>query len=408
MKSIKTVILLTFLSGMFIAVSAEKRYYKANLHCHTTNSDGGGSPEFVCESYYNNGYEILGISDHDTLTLDPGCGIFTIPNEETSGWQHILAIGTEEVVPIMGSFFNIDQQIIKDPPYNALPVLCHPSFEKEYAGWYPAIMNIPQDDYVAMEVIQPLDWLEEDAWFWDTLLSQGRQVYGFGSDDWHDNSTFGPLVPPGGKLDEDRSPYGWVMILLDTLTREAVMEALWAGDFYPTCGPSINHIIKNGRTLEVQSEDGVTITFIGHLGDTLASFDSSAAQYTLPGTNDTYVRAVVEDNQGSVAYTQPYFPERAVAKKQRAKLNVVPHIFYTHPNPFNVSTAISFQLPAVSQVCLDVYNTIGKPVKTLVNGRKEPGVHSVMWDAQGLPCGIYLVKLVQGSEVFTKKIMLMK
>ena len=42
-------------------------FYKANLHCHTTLSDGRLTPEEVKEFYKNRGYSIVAYTDHDIL-----------------------------------------------------------------------------------------------------------------------------------------------------------------------------------------------------------------------------------------------------------------------------------------------------------------------------------------------------
>ena len=66
-----------------------------------------------------------------------------------------------------------------------------------------------------------------------------------------------------------------------------------------------------------------------------------------------------------------------------------------YPNPFNPTTQISFDLPKASQVTIEVYNLRGQKVRTLVDGLKEAGSHSIQFDATDekankLPTGIYL------------------
>ncbi len=84
-----------------------------------------------------------------------------------------------------------------------------------------------------------------------------------------------------------------------------------------------------------------------------------------------------------------------------------------YPNPFNPTTNIDFALPAASDVSLVVYNMLGQEVKTLVNGHRDAGVHSVTWDGtndagEQAASGIYLYRLVSGDKVDTKKMVLMK
>jgi FlgD Ig-like domain len=84
-----------------------------------------------------------------------------------------------------------------------------------------------------------------------------------------------------------------------------------------------------------------------------------------------------------------------------------------HPNPFNPTTAITYQLPAPSQVQLTIYNTLGQKVRTLVNDRQNAGNYSVQWDGRNdsgiaMASGVYLYQLRAGEFVQTKKLILMK
>jgi len=78
------------------------------------------------------------------------------------------------------------------------------------------------------------------------------------------------------------------------------------------------------------------------------------------------------------------------------------------PNPFNPSTVISYKLSAVSDVSLKVYDVIGREVRTLVNARQNPGIHSVKFDARKLPSGVYFYRLQAGEFTSTKKMVLAK
>ena len=80
-----------------------------------------------------------------------------------------------------------------------------------------------------------------------------------------------------------------------------------------------------------------------------------------------------------------------------------------YPNPFNPSTAINYQLSAVSDVQLSVYNTLGQKVRTLINGLQEAGNHTVTFNANGLASGVYLYRLSTGNgTVLTKKMILIQ
>ena len=79
-----------------------------------------------------------------------------------------------------------------------------------------------------------------------------------------------------------------------------------------------------------------------------------------------------------------------------------------YPNPFNPSTAISYQLSAISFVTLKVYDALGREVMTLVNKEQPVGNYRINFDASNLTSGIYFYRIVAGSFVQTKKMVLLK
>jgi hypothetical protein len=79
-----------------------------------------------------------------------------------------------------------------------------------------------------------------------------------------------------------------------------------------------------------------------------------------------------------------------------------------YPNPFNPSTMITYTLPENSFVILKVYDVLGRDIVTLVNENKEAGNHSVMFNASGLPSGIYLYKIQSGNFLEIRKMILQK
>jgi len=88
-----------------------------------------------------------------------------------------------------------------------------------------------------------------------------------------------------------------------------------------------------------------------------------------------------------------------------------PSSFILHPcspNPFNASTAISYQLQADSYVELVVYDVMGREVGRLMDGWQSAGTHQATFDAAKLPSGIYFARLSANGLIQTQKILLLK
>ena len=92
------------------------------------------------------------------------------------------------------------------------------------------------------------------------------------------------------------------------------------------------------------------------------------------------------------------------------------HLSQNYPNPFNPSTTIEFSVPPSllsRQTEIIIYNVLGKKVNTLLREQIEPGVYLIQWngtDDNGLqvPSGVYHYRLQSGSQVFVKKMLLLK
>ena len=87
-----------------------------------------------------------------------------------------------------------------------------------------------------------------------------------------------------------------------------------------------------------------------------------------------------------------------------------------HPNPFNPTTTIKYAIPQTAHsrnVKLEVFNTLGEKVRTLVNNLHYPGYYSVQWGARDdfgllVPSGVYIYRLQAGAFVEVRKMMLLR
>ncbi|MHB1049185.1 MAG: T9SS type A sorting domain-containing protein [Bacteroidota bacterium] len=67
------------------------------------------------------------------------------------------------------------------------------------------------------------------------------------------------------------------------------------------------------------------------------------------------------------------------------------------PNPFNSSTQITFSIPEPHHVNITVVNTLGQRVTELMNGFCEKGIHTVQFNAQDYPSGLYFLYYRSGA-----------
>ena len=81
---------------------------------------------------------------------------------------------------------------------------------------------------------------------------------------------------------------------------------------------------------------------------------------------------------------------------------------HNYPNPFNPSTIIEFDLPIAANVRIDVYNTTGQNIQTLLNEKMQAGHREVEFYAQNLSSGIYFYRLEAGDFQDVKKMILIK
>jgi len=91
----------------------------------------------------------------------------------------------------------------------------------------------------------------------------------------------------------------------------------------------------------------------------------------------------------------------------------VVHLAQNHPNPFNPSTTISFELPRADQVELVIYALDGREVTTLLSDQMAAGSHKVVWNGrdnrgQRVASGTYFYRLQTGDQVLARRMVLVK
>jgi hypothetical protein len=88
-------------------------------------------------------------------------------------------------------------------------------------------------------------------------------------------------------------------------------------------------------------------------------------------------------------------------------------IHQNHPNPFNPITQIKYDLPEDALVTINIYDVMGRSIKSLVNSNQSAGYRSIQWNAtnntgQPVSAGLYLYTIQAGDHIHTKKMVLLK
>ena len=299
------------------------RWFKGNIHTHTTESDGDASPEKVTRWYRRHGYDFLVLSDHNHLTLlDYGSGKrrfkrpLMIPGEEVTANIregaipiHINGIGISRVIePIdagdVVSTIQANVNAIVDA--GGIASLNHPNYR--WAFDHHAISQVSGASLLEVFNGHPVvnaygapgkPSMEE---IWDGVLSRNRVIFGVATDDAHHYIDFSHLQGNPGR--------GWVVVRATELTKEAIVEGLASGDFYASTGLTLEEVELSQERVYVrilQERHDIYVThFIGRDGTMCAEVVGTEAAYQ-PRGDEGYVRAVVVSSSGQKAWTQPVF-----------------------------------------------------------------------------------------------------
>lgn len=85
------------------------------------------------------------------------------------------------------------------------------------------------------------------------------------------------------------------------------------------------------------------------------------------------------------------------------------YLAQNYPNPFNPSTKINFTIKSESKVRLTVFNCLGELVAELINGKVASGSHEIVFNAAGMPSGMYIYKIeAENKFADSKKMLLLK
>ena len=293
----------------------EGRWFKGNVHAHSTGSDGTRTPEQLLEIYSGAGYDFLSITDHSIVTDIDGLGgtdFLLIPGEEmcigrthASTLFHIVALGVKETLPFRDFDGDLDPQLVIDHVngVGGIAILAHPY----WSGLnHRDMMDI--DGYHGVEIYNTSCEYERNTGFSashiDDLIVMGRRPWIYAVDDHHGAER--PLLP----LDATGA---WIMVKSKSLGLDDIMSSIRRGVFYSSTGPEIKEItIDDEGVISLECSPVKEISFVSTPSLGIKNYAESgplmgASYKGRPG--ETYIRIEVTDFEGKSAWSNPIYNE---------------------------------------------------------------------------------------------------
>jgi hypothetical protein len=240
----------------------------------------------------------------------------------------------------------------------------------------------------------------------------------------------GPSVPtPRTRVDPPwfvlRTGTSHIVIIplsaVPTLDGRAIEAGDHIGAFYDSCGTPAcaGYAVWTGTgpiTVPVFGDDPTTATKDGlQVGDLLQwkirrqgglqSFTAHATYAPVGGMGGAVSDSSAFADNGISGILRL---DGSVTNVERGDVPAAFALLQNYPNPFNPSTRIGYQLPTGARVQISVLNTLGQTVAVLVDGSRGPGYHECSFDASGLASGVYVYRIVAGTFVGTRTMVLIR
>ena len=322
-------------------IANEGSFYKANLHSHSTCSDGRFTPEELKERYMEKGYSVFAFTDHgrlypqDHLTDDKflalnglEIGLSSQPNKGGPDFIRRFNCDIGLIAPAgVTETYNLSESIARyknmnpDDPhtgatYNPKLVWDFMRYYREHG--YFVTHNHPSwsmeryenyKHYHGMHAVEIMNTgcliggvFEYNDHVYQHMLELGERIYCTANDDNHNKIT--------KTLDDSFG--AWNMIKAKNLTYQSVMDALFAGSFYATEGPDIKELyVDDDNVLHVVTSPVQYIRISTAGRHRKLSYNeggelvSEATMKLLPEMK--FVRVTILDDNGRYAFSNAYF-----------------------------------------------------------------------------------------------------
>jgi predicted metal-dependent phosphoesterase TrpH len=285
------------------------RFWRGNLHTHSTRSDGRLPPEAVAAFYRDAGYDFLALTDHFWAVYDYpvtdtrafrsknfatllGAEIHAPVTSKGHDW-HVAAVGLPLDFAPWTSGETMQVMSRRAAEAGAFLGIAHP----QWYGLTPEdALSLPLAH--AVEVYNhgcAIDCDRGDGFVvLEEMLAAGKRLHAYAADDAHF------ATPDAGG--------GWVMVKAEALEPELLLQALKRGDFYSSQGPRIDNIFTNGSQVTVACSPAISVSVAGSgTGSrSVHGQDLTRAALSLdPFGDDGYFRITVTDERGRRAWSNP-------------------------------------------------------------------------------------------------------
>lgn len=285
------------------------RFYKGNLHTHSTSSDGALAPEEVVAAYREANYDFVAITDHflerfgfpvtDTGPLATGDFATIVgaelhaPGTEVDGYWHIVAVGLPVDFSPNGEDETGPDLARRAREAGAFVGMAHPA-------WY----GLTLEDAESLTAAHAVEVYNEttaqlndrgDSWYaCDALLGRGHRVYAYAADDAHFS-------------DRPDNFAAWVQVRTETLESEALLAALKAGHFYSSQGPEIHDIsIDDGHiAVSCSPAHAVFVSGRGAASQRKLGGGITSCRFSIEPFSGSYCRITVMDEADRRAWSNP-------------------------------------------------------------------------------------------------------
>ncbi len=330
------------------------KFFKANLHSHTSFSDGKKTPQEVKELYMERGYSIVAYTDHDAMfshydelhdenflpligyeisMTTPGQPYpflstlhanFISPDPEktampffhkngaawllSNGWitqEQADALECDGILNETPGLFaaNVNAAVKIANEKGFLTALNHPTwslFDKSEYLYYEGFWGVEVYNHGCFNIAGDTG----DERVFEEMLRSGKNIFPLCTDDSHFGRPIdGPNCDAFG---------GWVMVKTENLEYKEVIEALKKGDFYSSTGPEITELYYENGKIHIECSDAreIIMNCLSRNGErrgTMPGEVINSADFNINPETQGYVRFKVIDHSGRTAYTRAFY-----------------------------------------------------------------------------------------------------